>query len=305
MKAAGIIKAICWSLLAVLLAGIMFSVVIGGKIFKSAWNWGWDTVDTVFEGKEEWANYNRLGADSGDYKTAGASFSSSEINSISLDWLNGEIKVKYVEGNEFRITETSSETLTDKTGLRYRIEDGKLDVRYSKYSSYNGSWFRNFSKDITVEVPVALSELDIEGVSSDVDITGITAKDVQVSTVSGEITTKELKAESLGYETVSGSKELSGAFRRIDGDSVSGSTKITSSICPDTIDLESVSGSITVLIPENNGFRAEKSSASGSFSSNFEGSIQKDSMTYKNGSSHFNFDSVSGSVTVNRLDNVQ
>lgn len=308
MKVAAVIKAICWALLALVLGGILFGVLAVRTAFN-VWDWTWDNLwwgwsDSAGD-DEAYRNYNVIGE---NYKNGTGSVLSDNVNSIDIEWISGDVTVVYSENTEngqITLTETSNKDLTDKTAMRYNVEDGVLKIRCSKHKNYNNTAFKSLNKALVVEVPKALLDLDIEAVSSNISVKGVTVTSLDLSSVSGALKAENVTAKSVDYETVSGEIRLNGAFGSIDGNSVSGSLNVVNTVFPDEIDVESISGNIYMEIPENDGFRINKSSVSGSINSDFEGQIQNNSMIYKNGGRQFDFETVSGSITVNRLPNME
>lgn len=300
MKTAGIIKTICWALLAVILTGIMVSMIFFRSVWHSGWlQTGWDNLWSYVDDKDT-DHYEEI---DGAYLGGSGSVNAADIHSIEIEWIDGDIKVAAAEGDQVKFNESAKKELTDKTKLRYKVEGGVLKIRYSKYKNYsNNSMFRNLSKQLTVTVPKELAELEIECVSSDVEVTGLKIGTLDVEAVSGDLTTHNVTAEQVERTQVSGDMVLNGAFRTVKVESVSGEASVLSTVCPQKVKMDSVSGDIIMRIPENDGFRVSKDSASGTLSSDFAGSISKNEMVYKNGGAEFKMSTVSGDITVNRLD---
>lgn len=299
MKASAIIKTVCWALIAVILTGVMVTVIAVRTAFR-VWDWSWD--DTIWsylddnrKADEQYHNYSTTANGSSEVDAA-------MIHHIEIEWIAGDITVKKGTGDKFKISESSNNELTDKTGLRYTVDGGTLKIHYTKYRNNNLTWLNNLSKSLTVEVPVDyLSELEIDTVSSDIKIYDLTLDKLEVNTVSAMLETGNVTAGTVDYATVSGDVNLDGRFTAIDGEGVSARLNITSSICPVSIDVESVSGNITLNIPENEGFQASRRRGSASINSDFETVMQNDSLIYKNGGADFNVDTLSGTVRINRL----
>ena len=67
---------------------------------------------------------------------------------------------------------------------------------------------------------------------------------------------------------------------------------------PNSIDLDSVSGQLVVVLPENTGFTAELDSLSGKMYSDFSTTYQDDTMCYLDGACKITMDSVSGNLRI-------
>ena len=71
-------------------------------------------------------------------------------------------------------------------------------------------------------------------------------------------------------------------------------------MCPDQITTDTVSGKVTVSIPENDGFCYYKDTLSGKLQCDFSVTQEEDKGTYKNGKSEFSFHSLSGDITIKK-----
>ena len=79
---------------------------------------------------------------------------------------------------------------------------------------------------------------------------------------------------------------------------MSGDCHITSSVTPQKIDMESVSGDISVSIPGNSEFEAENDSVSGDLTCSFAGTKKDDKFVCGSGINRYDFDTVSGDVEI-------
>lgn len=103
----------------------------------------------------------------------------------------------------------------------------------------------------------------------------------------------------LSADTTSGSLTLDGAFETIDFDTTSGALHMTASALPRDISCDTVSGGVTLTLPENGGFSATLDSVSGDLTvDGFTGSLHRDTFVYGQGGPAYEFDSVSGDVHI-------
>lgn len=112
-------------------------------------------------------------------------------------------------------------------------------------------------------------EVDIDSVSGNVDLVGKSAK-AHVETVSGSIRTRGLGGK-IKYETVSGDIDAdNGTYREIDASTVSGDIKLRGKPAPDaTVGVESMSGNVHLYLPDDASARLKASSFSGTIRSDF------------------------------------
>lgn len=196
--------------------------------------------------------------------------------------------------------------------------------------------------EVPREIAGKLEKLNCTTTSGPIDISGFTAEDLNISSTSGKLELSDLKgdsadisttsgditlekislSDSLSTNTVSGKTQLSGVkAESADLDTVSGAIKIEGTVkelstngisavvsaelsrCPDSVNMNSVSGSLILYLPENEGFEVNYSSVSGSFTSEFPttGSTGKSGRAmYASGESSFSFSTTSGDINIRR-----
>lgn len=150
---------------------------------------------------------------------------------------------------------------------------------------------------------LSVGELVVNTASGRVDLNHISGKEMEVQTASGALEAKNITAENGAFTTVSGQLDLSGNIGELNGSSVSGAITAKLDNCPASGEFDSVSGGITLTIPENEGFRCEYSTVSGNFRSDFplvtQGKSSED-LTYQNGKADLTFSTTSGDMEIKR-----
>lgn len=287
MKTSAVIRIVIWSLVALILTGALISVIVLHGV-----SFGSDDFAIGFSGNVY----------SGDYNIGGGSISE-KINAVTVNWASGKVDISVYDGETVEISETPTDNEDYK--LRYRVEDGRLTV-HSEKSGFNFGIIRRPKKELTIKIPRAYAEdfkeLKIDAVSAEIIINGITAsQSIETDTVSGGLTAKEITANSLECNTVSGDIKASGAISRFDLDSTSGNADIVSSVPLKKLETDTVSGDVTVTIPENDGFSLEFDTVSGDLDCDFALAKRYGQSIYKNGSAEFEADSTSGDLTIKML----
>lgn len=286
MKTSSIVKIVCWSLVAVTLTAFLFGFLRRDASQNASFGFPQISFGNSDNFDEKFV--------SGIY-TADANV----VNSIKIEWVNGEINVVKSDGDKIEFSEVSSRDISEKEEMVSKVEGNELTIKFTKGDRMT---YNNLRKKLTVLVPKNLMELDIETVSGGTTVKDLTVNDFSVEKVSGTLKTENLVANMVNFESVSGSTDFHGSFSLIDGETVSGSVKINSKICPSSIDIETVSGSINIGIPENDGFTAISDTVSGSLNTDFESQQSKKKIVYKDGRANFAFSGISGSVTINKID---
>jgi lia operon protein LiaG len=326
MRTAGIIRIIIGLVIAVLLTAILVVLLTGNNIFSNlGWDGGW--INNIVNR----ATYSSGGENSDSDEiivSDKAQVSAQEIQKIKIDWVSGSVNLVVGSGSDIVFYETSNRTLTDKQKMRYNVSDsGTLQIRYCQNLDNILNWFSldsNMpSKELTMEVPTSLigllDNVEIDSVSADINLTGVygtktemdtvsgritctnvNVDDLEMDTTSGDVICENCKASSVSVDNVSGSVSLSGEIDQIDVDTVSGETRIASTIIPSKIEVDGVSGNIVISLPENAGFTANLDSVSGSISCDFPGTIGDDRIVVGDGSANYRFNTVSGSLKINQ-----
>ena len=111
------------------------------------------------------------------------------ISGISVDWLCGDVDIRYSDNPAVRIYEEIQEgflPLTDSLRLRYYVdEDGELEIQYIGFGKYRYGDLKNLNKHLYIEVPrgMKLDEIGIDGVEARVIIENVLSREVNVDGV--------------------------------------------------------------------------------------------------------------------------
>lgn len=164
---------------------------------------------------------------------------------VKIDNLKGEIIVRTWDKAEVLI----SGSLGD--GVEKLQIDGSASllgivVRNPKSSGWFGAG--NHSEPTTLEVTVpATASLDIEGVSSDIDVRGSRGRKLAAESVSGDIRIADSSAGDSHFETVSGDQDLQLSSQSVEASSVSGDIRLQGNITGE-VHIETVSGDSTLTL---------------------------------------------------------
>lgn len=141
-------------------------------------------------------------------------------------------------------------------------------------------------------------------VSGKVTLQNVSTGSLNIDSTSGTVDASDFSAGSARFETVSGSLNLAGGANELKCNTVSGKIYADLANCPVKVNCDTVSGSINLYIPDNEGFRLRYSGLSGKMDTDFPVSINGKSdsgtATYGNGKSEFKFGTVSGKMNVYR-----
>lgn len=179
--------------LAAVVVGILNATVAGGS-----WNFGWSDY-----------RYDESG-----YRVGSGTIPAQNITAIDVDWIDGNVQIVLCDDSYPSVTESAKTELTEDSLLRWSVsEDGKcLSVKYRKSSWFFGS-SENKNKDLILRVPrrlmQSLESLNVNTVSSNVTVTDVTVKQMNVKSQTGEIRINcKISPEKLNVEGESGRIKL-------------------------------------------------------------------------------------------------
>lgn len=147
----------------------------------------------------------------------------------------------------------------------------------------------------------ALNELSINSVSGTLNADSLTTEKISIDNVSGRLTFDTTTAKKVKLKTVSGNLTFNGSADNFDVSGVSSDLKLISNVCPSEIDVNTVSGSAVIFIPDDSGFTANFQTVSGKLNSEFNVTLDGKRITCGNGGADFAFETVSGNVGISKL----
>lgn len=310
-RSAGIVKLIIWSVVALVLIGVLVS-------------WSISTLN----GGAPYGTFSLFGGyvydDPDTYGVGNMEYSADKIENIDISWAAGNVELVIYDGNTFKVEEKGSFDEDDR--MRSRALDGTLTVKFAKSGIRLFGY--NVEKELTLYIPVSACErikmLNVESASADVTVGRGTnenlialsldklniasasgnvtasfgrADDVSIETVSGDIVLKVGSLKDAEIGSVSGRIQLDAELERGTIEAVSGAIEIeTFNSIPQELEVESVSGNISLKLPESmDGFKAELDSVSGKMTCNGERGRH---YRYGDGKADYSFETVSGNVEI-------
>lgn len=248
------------------------------------------------------------------------------ITEIEIDWVGGSVNVAPYSGSTIAISETSAQQLTDKQKLRYTVKGNKLSITYCEETLFVWDWLdidrlSMPKKALTVQLPAgALPEVEINGVSADIEVRAIAADEIDVESVSGRVQVADVSCRKLAVQTTSGKCVVTGAdVTKLSVESTSGAIDVTGSradevdvetvsaraelalvVAPRKFEVETVSGDTTLVLPKDaTDFSVELESVSGGFScEGIPGEWQGGRFVAGSGAYRYESTSVSGNFSI-------
>lgn len=229
------------------------------------------------------------------------------VKSLDISWLSGGVSVVPIEqSSEITVVEQADRMLAEGETLTVHLDvsgDGlSLHIGFMKGDRFDGEKYltvyvpqemvkNSFLEEIDIETTSAYAyvsadaqKIKLSTVSGDARVMGATCPTVEIETVNGsvgvvdgtwgkiELSTVsgaiELAgdAESAEIETASGKVDIAGALGALDFESVSGNLILATERAL-RLDAETVSGSIYLTLPAQDGFTLDYETKSGAFRS--------------------------------------
>lgn len=305
-------RIIIWSIVSVLLIGLLAGGIIGVKNF----------------GGFNFKLFSFSSDDLDKMSTGNAQFVKSEVKSVEINWASGTIEIRNGDTDKVEISEDASYDNNNDNAMRWSLDDGKLKI----YENKNIYGFNLFSfgifdstraKKLTVTLPEDISfdefdistasaevtaenintdSLDIETASGKITVDGFEGNSADINTASGTVEFAAVSADNVDVETISGECTVSGKIERLNASGVSGTFNLNVGKNNRKIDAETVSGSINIKTNcDKSGFTASYSSVSGSFSSDFAGTNKDGKFVYGSGKADYDISTVSGNIEIQPL----
>lgn len=244
-----------------------------------------------------------------------------EVDSLDISWRGGDVLFYETDADEIKIIQHGVKNTPEAQFFTTTLNGGTLTVKDGKKAA--GLWIGPFSYSIGSDLDIYLPQkmyraLSVETVGGDVNIRGWNAEridlksvsgdlslegaytELSMHTTSGEMIARSIQTEQLSIGTVSGDASVSGSIGKIDAGSTSGEIILRSEILPESTSIHTVSGDISLGIPENDGFTLHFNSVSGDLSTSFQTYGDKHTMQYKDGGAQIDLNTTSGDVHLHK-----
>ena len=136
------------------------------------------------------------------------------------------------------------------------------------------------------------------GTASGAVILGGELGDTEIDTASGSVSGEGITAGKFSVDTASGAVTVTGAFREISAETTSGEVSAACSVCPEALEVETASGSVTLALPKNSNFALEVDTASGSLDSELPLAMQGGRYVCGQGGALFEVETASGDIAI-------
>lgn len=222
------------------------------------------------------------------------------IREIKIEWISGSVTIE--PGDVQEITFLESGNGTDKYEMVWKQSGDELVIQYSKDSGIAGFGlhFGDGSKDLTVTVPRGwvCDSLELDTASTDLTVRDMIIREMEIDSASGTAKFENCTVSSLDVDTASGDVTFSGSLNELDFEAASASFTGVLENVPDQVKMDSMSGDLTLTLPEGAGFTVSLDAMSSDFSSDFPTVKKNKSYVCGDGHCKIDVDAMSGDVSI-------
>lgn len=270
---------------------VLLAILVGGIWWGQNGFHGWDFGNFLFSfGGSTYS-------DPGSYSIGSASVEAGDVENLKINWVGGSVRVEPSSDSKIHITEAKE--YKEDEQLRWKVSGGTLTIQYCKSGLRVTDTLR---KDLVVAVPETLlesfGELNIDSVSAGIDISGGAYRKINLDNVSGRVKVTDCTAGELDMDTVSGNLDFAGVVHSVSFNSVSADCELDLTETPREVDADTVSGNVTLRLPQDASFTAKVDSVSGDVSTDFNVTREKKRYVCGDGRNEFELDSVSGDMRI-------
>lgn len=258
MKANAIVRIVLFSLAILILGSILLGVlcfnmfIVDGKVHPDT---GMDSVEHVGAATTE-------------------SFSA-QIANLDIEWVAGSIiiqtdnDISEIKVEEIAPIESNYQMVCQQYGQTLKVQYCNESQKYS-FLGINDN--EAVSKELIITVPANwnCNNLEIDAAATEVTVSGQSINKLDFDGASGKFTLENCNIVDLDIDTASGDVEFNGILKSLDFDAASAKFHGEFHQVPNQMDLDAMSGDLTLVLPEYSGFYLELDALSGSFDSDFD-----------------------------------
>jgi len=198
LKTLKIVTVVSWFVVVAVLAGFVIWVLTGTIFGFGSWRWG------------GFGLFGCSGAHSGHFEIVGThSASPGGLNSISIDWVAGDVTLALHGDPDIEITEFAQRGLREDQKFHISQSGGTLHIRFTESPGLGTMPPKRLEVLVPEEFGRNLGWLTVESVSGGVELLDVGTGTLNVKTVSGAIHLSSVDAQALDVGSTSGSVRFS------------------------------------------------------------------------------------------------
>ena len=294
MKNNAITRIVLWSIVIVVLLGIMCCLMFG-----TPWSRRSGATESALVTAPDETMVSGWSATVDDAKY---SVSTDVVQKISIEWVSGDILIQ--PGDVEEITFHEDNVNDEKYALVWKCRNNELDIRFcaENVSSFFGINTVTLSKDLTIVVPRdwVCDSLEVDAASATLEVNDMTIREVDLDTASGTCEFENCTVDEIDIDTASGDIRFIGSLDTLSCDAASASVYAVLSNIPSRLDIDTMSGDLDITIPEDAGFTITMDTMSSEFSSDFDTTVKNGKQVCGDGRCRINISAMSGDVAIRK-----
>lgn len=216
------------------------------------------------------------------YEKGSAKVCVAPVKELSIDWMYDSVTIVAYDGKDVEFSETADKPLNDSTMMYYSFgHDGELNITFGKPGvKLNNKELPH--KRLLVRVPrtLKLDEIEINGLGHTFRMDSVLCEHLELNNVANRIVLNECEVEEIEVNSVS--SDVEATFSRM----------------PDDIELNNVSGSTVLYVPEDAGMTVEMAGVNDDFYSELPGKGKGRKKVIGNGACNIECNSLSGNLAI-------
>lgn len=289
MKANAIIRIIIWSIVLVLLLGIL-TVFLAREQYQIHYVTATEVPTELVAATPVQAlpNEDKLVVDRNN------------VDKLEIEWVAGDIIIQPRDVEEITISE--SDVRDEKYSMVWNMNEGTLELSFCEEYFMPG-FVTDISKDLYIDIPLDWNcrSLEIDVAEATVEIRDMAIGDLDLDAASGTIRVENCDIRTLDIDTASGEVIFSGTLETLDFDAASANFTGEFYNTPARIDMDSMSGMLDITLPEDCGYALSMGGLDKSFRSDFQGTENRNGIhTYGDGHCRIKVDGMNCEVTIRK-----
>jgi HSP20 family molecular chaperone IbpA len=262
MNKTKIITLVCWVIVAAVLVGLAIWLATGNLFgINTNFSLGSMNMKLSLKGLTE------------PYKVVGTyEIPAKDISAVDISWTAGAVTVTPYDGDSIKLTEYARRDLEENEKLTYEMKGSTLNVRYDDGSIHVGVNILTKKLEILIPDQLAsgLTAFELNATSASIDVSGVTADDLNVHSTSGSVNLSAITAVTSSIGSTSGGVDISDFNTETASISTtSGSIKVQA-LQADSLKLGSLSGGIRLKDVTADAVKASSTSGSLHLSGTFK-----------------------------------
>ena len=285
MKTSAIIRIIIFSLLIVILSFILLSVLDYNYYIADGRVWSYDHEPLPTEALME-TNQHDI---------------TTQIQNIEIVWVAGSITIhrsdslSSIQVYEMCPSGSDYQMVMKQSGQTLKIQYCEESMKFPSFGIDI-----DVSKDLVITVPKNwnCNNLEIDAAATEVNIHDLTINELNFDGASGNLVLDNCNITELDIDTASGDVEFVGTLEHLDFDAASAKFCGEFLTVPRTLDMDSMSGDLELVLPPDSGFELILDTMSGSFDTDFTFGKHDNLYICGDGNCKINVSALSGDVSI-------